>query len=167
MTQRLRPTAHLLLLAGLFGCTGKLDVSLPGPVTEGRIDPVTVSSSLTKVKGLLTGYPPTDAEIRTVYNATARYQAGQIRTLETLNFGSSGSAQADAAVFAQRLRGGTSFQQAAQADPSLPEIHLALAQIYFESGKQAEALREAEQELAIVPESRAAQSLRLKLGGAR
>ena len=59
------------------------------------------------------------------------------------------------------------FQQAAQADPSLPEIHLALAQIYFESGKQAEALREAEQELAIVPESRAAQSLRLKLGGAR
>ena len=62
----MRPTAHLLLLAGLFGCTGKLDVSLPGPVTEGRIDPVTVSSSLTKVKGLLTGYPPTDAEIQAV-----------------------------------------------------------------------------------------------------
>src|SRR5438067_6345074 len=62
----MRPTAHLLVLAGLFGCTGKLDVSLPGPVTEGRIDPVTVSSSLTKVKGLLTGYPPTDAEIQAV-----------------------------------------------------------------------------------------------------
>src|SRR5947199_9166700 len=61
---RLRP--YLLVLAGLFGCTGKLDVSLPGPVLEGQIDPVTVSASLTKVKGLLTGYPPTDAEIQAV-----------------------------------------------------------------------------------------------------
>ena len=59
--------------------------------------------------------PPTDAEIRAVYNATPRYQAGQIRTLELLNFGLAGSAQADAAAFAQRVRGGTAFQAAAQA----------------------------------------------------
>lgn len=59
--------------------------------------------------------PPIDAEIQAVYNATPRYQAGRIRTLESLNFGLSGSAQADAATFAQRVRGGTGFQQAAQA----------------------------------------------------
>jgi peptidyl-prolyl cis-trans isomerase D len=59
--------------------------------------------------------PPTDAEIRAVYGNTPRYQAGQIRTLESLNFGSTSSSQADANAFAQRLRGGTSFQQAAQA----------------------------------------------------
>ena len=62
----MRPAAHLLVVAAFFGCTGKLDVSLPGPVLEGQIDPVPVSSSLTKVKGLLTGYPPTDAEIAAV-----------------------------------------------------------------------------------------------------
>jgi len=58
---------------------------------------------------------PTEAEIQTVYNNTPRYQAGQIRTLESLNFGSSASAENDANTFAQRVRGGTSFQQAAQA----------------------------------------------------
>ncbi len=36
--------------------------------------------------------PPTDAEIQTVYNNTPRYQAGQIRTLESVNFGLAGSA---------------------------------------------------------------------------
>ena len=59
--------------------------------------------------------PPTEAEIQAVYNNTPRYQAGQIRTLESVNFGLAGSAQADAAAFVQRVRGGTSFQQAAQA----------------------------------------------------
>ena len=59
--------------------------------------------------------PPTDAEIQTVYNNTPRYQAGQIRTLESVNFGLAGSAQADATAFVARVRGGTSFQQAAQA----------------------------------------------------
>ena len=59
--------------------------------------------------------PPTDAEIQAVYNNTPRYQAGAIRTLESVNFGSAGSAQADAAAFAQRVRGGAGFQQAAQA----------------------------------------------------
>lgn len=59
--------------------------------------------------------PVTDAEIQAVYNNTPRYQAGQIRTLESVNFGSSGTAQADANAFAQRVRGGTGFQAAAQA----------------------------------------------------
>jgi tetratricopeptide (TPR) repeat protein len=55
------------------------------------------------------------------------------------------------------------FQRAAEADPTLPEIHLALAEIYFEQGKTAEARREVEQELAIVPESLAAAALKRKL----
>ncbi len=53
-------------LAMLAACTGKLDVTLPGPVTEGEIEPVSVATSLAKVKGLLTGLPPTDAEIQAV-----------------------------------------------------------------------------------------------------
>ena len=62
----MRSFAAALAAAGLVACTGKLDVSLPGPVTEGQIEPVTVAASLTKVKGLLTGLPPTDAEIQAV-----------------------------------------------------------------------------------------------------
>jgi peptidyl-prolyl cis-trans isomerase D len=65
--------------------------------------------------GQVTITPPTEAEINAVYNNTPRYQPGQIRTLESVNFGLAGSAQADAAAFVQRVRGGASFQQAAQA----------------------------------------------------
>src|SRR2546426_11929317 len=56
----------VLAAACLVSCTGKLDVSLPGPVIEGQIEPVAVAASLTKVKGLLTGLPPTDAEVAAV-----------------------------------------------------------------------------------------------------
>ncbi len=56
------------------------------------------------------------------------------------------------------------FQHAAEADPTLPDIHLALAEIYFEQGKTAEARKEVEQELALVPESVAAAALKRKLG---
>ena len=55
------------------------------------------------------------------------------------------------------------FQHAAAADPKLPDIHLALAEIYLEQGKQSEARKAIEQELAIVPESVAALALRQKL----
>ena len=58
--------------------------------------------------------PPTDAEIRRIYEITPQYQAGRIRTLESIIFGGP-TAQADAAAFAQRVRGGTGFRQAAQA----------------------------------------------------
>lgn len=63
---RLRPIAIAVAAAGVFACTGKLDVSLPGAVTEGQIEAVSVQSSLKKVKVLLTGFPPTDAEIAAV-----------------------------------------------------------------------------------------------------
>jgi hypothetical protein len=62
----MRSFAAALAAAGLASCTGKLDALLPGPVTEGQIEPVTVAASLAKVKGLLTGLPPTDAEVQAV-----------------------------------------------------------------------------------------------------
>lgn len=57
------------------------------------------------------------------------------------------------------------FQRAARADPKLPGIHLALAEIYLEQGKVADAQTEIEKELAIVPESSAALAMKQKLPG--
>jgi len=58
------------------------------------------------------------------------------------------------------------FQRAAAADPKLPEIHLALAQIYLEQGKTDDARREIESELKIVPESAMALALKQKIEAA-
>jgi Tfp pilus assembly protein PilF len=55
------------------------------------------------------------------------------------------------------------FQRATQADPKLPGIHLALAQIYVEQQKAEQALHEIELELAIVPESLAAKALQQEI----
>lgn len=51
------------------------------------------------------------------------------------------------------------LERAARADPSLPEIHLALAQIHLEQKRFADARREIELELALVPESAGARAL--------
>jgi Flp pilus assembly protein TadD len=55
------------------------------------------------------------------------------------------------------------FARAAEADPSLPEIHLAMAQIHLEQGRTADARREAERELEVVPESAGARALLARL----
>ena len=60
------PRQIVLAVAFLASCKGQLDVSLPGPITQGQIDPVTVSASMGKVKTLLTGLPPADDEIAQV-----------------------------------------------------------------------------------------------------
>ncbi len=52
------------------------------------------------------------------------------------------------------------FEHAAQKDPKLPGIHLALAEIHLEQGRTADARKEIEEELALVPESIAALSLK-------
>jgi len=51
------------------------------------------------------------------------------------------------------------FQRAAQADPKLPGIHLALAQVYLQQNRTQEAQREIAQELDLEPESVAAKAL--------
>lgn len=58
------------------------------------------------------------------------------------------------------------FERAAEADPSLPEIHLAMAQIYLQQNRLPEARREVEQELRIVPESAGARALEQQLRAA-
>jgi tetratricopeptide (TPR) repeat protein len=55
------------------------------------------------------------------------------------------------------------YQLALKADPKLLGIHLALAQICLEQGKEPEARAEVEQELTIVPESALALALKKKL----
>jgi predicted Zn-dependent protease len=59
------------------------------------------------------------------------------------------------------------YLKAAAADPRLPGIHLALAQIYVQEGKPDKARSEIERELAIVPENAMALAFKRKLEGAR
>jgi len=55
------------------------------------------------------------------------------------------------------------FARAAHADPTLPEVHLAMAQIHMEQGRWAEARQEIERELALVPDSAGARALALRI----
>ena len=55
------------------------------------------------------------------------------------------------------------FERAALADPTLPEVHLALAQIHLERKSWEDARKEIDRELAIVPESAGAQALLRRL----
>jgi peptidyl-prolyl cis-trans isomerase D len=56
---------------------------------------------------------PTEAEIETVYRNTPRYQQREARTLQSITF-TGANAQATAQAFAQRVRGGTAFLDAAR-----------------------------------------------------
>jgi tetratricopeptide (TPR) repeat protein len=58
------------------------------------------------------------------------------------------------------------YQQAAQSDPNLPEIHLAMGLIWLELKKFPEALAEIELELKLVPESQAAVAAKTKIESA-
>lgn len=55
------------------------------------------------------------------------------------------------------------FERAVEADPSLPEVHLALAQIHMEQKRWAEARGELDRELALVPESAGARAFASQL----
>lgn len=55
------------------------------------------------------------------------------------------------------------FERAAARDPTLPEIHLALAQIHMEQERWDDARREIDEELRLVPESAGARALRARL----
>jgi tetratricopeptide (TPR) repeat protein len=55
------------------------------------------------------------------------------------------------------------FERAAQADPTLPEVHLALAQIHLDEERWAQAREEIDRELALVPESAGARALQQRL----
>jgi len=55
------------------------------------------------------------------------------------------------------------FDRAAQSDPSLPEVHLAMAQIHLDEKRWPEARQEIERELTILPESAGARALLARL----
>jgi tetratricopeptide (TPR) repeat protein len=57
--------------------------------------------------------------------------------------------------------------QAAEADPRLPEVHLALARIHFDEGRLDDAAREVASELDLVPSSKDALALKVKIDAAR
>jgi Tfp pilus assembly protein PilF len=57
----------------------------------------------------------------------------------------------------------TAFTKAAEADPSLPEVHLAMAQIHVEQRRWGDARRELEREFALVPDSAGARALAERL----
>lgn len=59
------------------------------------------------------------------------------------------------------------YQEAARRHPRLPEIHFALATVFLAQGKIAEARQALDRELALVPESLAARTLRSKLEAGR
>ena len=61
----------------------------------------------------------------------------------------------------------TAYQQAAKADPKMPEIHLAMALILEELKRYDEALKEIELELQLVPESKTAAENKAKIEAAK
>jgi tetratricopeptide (TPR) repeat protein len=89
------------------------------------------------------------------YQQIARLDSQSARAYETLADSYRAQGRLELAI--------RSLQRAGLADPKLPGIHLTLAQIYLEQGKAADAGEEIEQELAIVPESVAARSLKEKI----
>jgi tetratricopeptide (TPR) repeat protein len=92
------------------------------------------------------------------YRQIQRLDPGSARVYQTLAENYRIQGKADLAI--------RTLERAAKADPMLPGVHLALAQIYLEQAKLSEARRAVEQELAIVPDSVAALALKQKLPAA-
>lgn len=84
-----------------------------------------------------------------------------------------GSARVEQALGREYLRQGhtdravEALQRAADADPTLPDLHLMLARIHFEAGRVDEASREIARELALVPFSKEALQLKDRIEGGR
>jgi len=60
------PVASFLPFALALSCTGKLDVPGPPPPDPGLYEPLSAAAAASKVKNLLVGLPPTDAEVQAV-----------------------------------------------------------------------------------------------------
>ncbi len=84
-----------------------------------------------------------------------------------------GSARLFQALAREYLRQGNTdlavraLQHAAEADPSLPDIHLALAATYLDEGRLEDAAAEIHRELAILPSGKEALALEARIDNAR
>jgi tetratricopeptide (TPR) repeat protein len=89
-------------------------------------------------------------------NAYLRLSERSLRELSTLDGGQARFQQAMGHhyhVQGRPDRALRAFERAAQADPTLPDVHLAIAQVHMEQKRWAEARAAIERELVIVPES--------------
>jgi tetratricopeptide (TPR) repeat protein len=114
---------------------------------------------------------PDDPEY--VYRLGSAYLNLAVWSQERLARVAPGSGRVAQAVGREYLRQGQpdraleALQRAAEADPTLPDLHLSLARIHFEAGRLDQASREVGQELALVPFSKEALELKARIDGAR
>jgi tetratricopeptide (TPR) repeat protein len=113
---------------------------------------------------------PDDSEY--VYRLGSAYLSLSTWTHERLTKIAPGSARVEQALGREYLRQGQTdraleaLQRAADADPTLPDLHLALARIHLEAGRRDEASREIARELALVPFSKEALQVKDQIGAA-
>jgi len=97
------------------------------------------------------------------YLRTAQWCLEQMKRLDPQSPRVYESAAEAYQVQGRREEATRAYQRAAQADPRLPGIHLALAHIYLEQRKIEDARREIELELALVPESVVAKAVQQRI----
>jgi tetratricopeptide (TPR) repeat protein len=126
-------------------------------------DPACVTDAMRRIVELA----PDDPE--NVYRLGSAYLNLSKWTLEMLSESVPPSARVDEALGRELLRQGEAdraveaLQRAAEADPTLPDLHLTLAQIHFEAGRVDEASSELARELTLVPFSKDALELKARI----
>lgn len=120
---------------------------------------------------VLSGFAPSDPEytyrLGKAYLRLAEWSYRRIRAIDPR------SARLHEALAREYLQQGQAelalgeYQRAAERDPSLPGIHLALARIHADALRWDDAAREIERELAVAPGSAAALELKGRVDAAR
>lgn len=126
---------------------------------------------LARESRVLAGFSPSDPEytyrLGKAYLRLAEWSYRRIRAIDPR------SARLSEALGREYLQQGQpelalqEYQQAAERDPALPGIHLALARIHADALRWDDATREVERELAVAPGSAAALELKARVDAAR
>lgn len=126
---------------------------------------------LTRESRVLAGLSPSDPEfayrLGKAYLRLAEWSYTRIRAIDP------NSARLSEALGREYLQQGQpelalrAYQQAAERDPALPGIHLALASIHADALRWDDAARAVERELAVAPGSAAALALKARVDAAR
>lgn len=126
---------------------------------------------LVRESRVLAGLAPSDPEytyrLGKAYLRLAEWSYKRIRAIDPR------SARLSEALAREYLQQGQAelavgeYQRAAERDPALPGIHLALARIHADARRWDDAIREVERELAVAPGSAAALELKARVDAAR